>query len=175
MRKSVLVLLLIMLGSLTFTANAGSAESEGSKQDTEEAISYIPARYEAMVRSASEEFGVPAHILASFMAVESEGDHSAESATGAIGLMQITTTAFADVRRVYDDTYFSDDLWDPRNNIRVAAAYISILRDVYGFERLEEIAVAYNEGPRAAKRLNAQAINTHFYTKRVQKVLSANL
>lgn len=174
-RKSFALLFLpIIFGPITLTANAEGNVSGEPKQRADMVIPHIPARYEAMVQSASEEFDIPVYILASFMIIESGGNPYAESATGARGLMQITTKAFLDTKRIYSKKRFTDDLWDPGNNIRVAAAYISILRDIYGFESISEIAVAYNKGPRAAKKLNEQAISTHFYAKRVKKVLTLN-
>jgi len=124
-----------------------------------------------MIRSASFEFSVSAIELTTRIIVESHGNPNAVSSSNAIGLTGIKAqTALADVRRLYPDKYFGDNLKDPYNNIRIAAAYIAALRDHYGFGGLTERSAAYFEGPTKARRMSKKAIRSHFYPQKMDWV-----
>ena len=100
-----------------------------------------PDPFAAIIEEASHRFGVPALWLRSVMQVESAGNAQAESAKGAIGLMQIMPETYAQLRQDYG---LGADPFDPHDNIMAGAAYLNEMYDLYGESGF---LAAYNAGP----------------------------
>ena len=94
------------------------------------------------INSVAEEVGVDAKGLANLMFLESRWNpHVADSAAGAMGLMQVTRGAIKDVDR--------DGKLDPRNphdNLKLGALYLRQMENRFG-KNTTAAYVAYNMGP----------------------------
>lgn len=97
--------------------------------------------FAAFIAEASRRFGVPAAWIRAVMHVESIGDVHALSSKGAMGLMQIMPTTWADLRARYG---LGANPYDPHDNILAGAAYLRELHDRYG---ASGFLAAYNAGP----------------------------
>ena len=97
--------------------------------------------FEAIVTEASRRFGVPEHWIRAVMHVESGQKPRSRSRKGAMGLMQIMPTTWADLRARYG---LGADPYDPRDNILAGAAYMRELHDRFG---PPGFLAAYNAGP----------------------------
>lgn len=93
------------------------------------------------IAEASQRFGVPAAWIRAVMSVESGGDQRAVSPAGAMGLMQIMPSTWADLRVRYG---LGSDSFDPRDNILAGAAFLREMHDRYGSPGF---LAAYNCGP----------------------------
>lgn len=85
--------------------------------------------------------GLPASWLASVMLAESNGDAAARSPKGAIGLMQLMPSTYAEMRRLLG---LGADPWRPADNLLAGAAYLRLLTERYG---ASGALAAYNAGP----------------------------
>ena len=113
----------------------------GSQQPT---VSRTPERaptLQDLIAEAAQRFGVPASWITEVMQVESRGRANALSPKGAIGLMQVMTETYADMRARYG---LGADPWNARDNVLAGAAYLRLLFDRYG---APGFLVAYNAGP----------------------------
>jgi len=166
------IIVLIFVSLLPFSiVHADYKLTNGFKRDAVKAAPKVVANYGWMIRSAADEFSISAIELTTRIVVESLGNPNAVSSSNAIGLTGIKArTALADVRRLYPTVRFSNDLKDPYNNVRIAAAYIAALRDHYGFEDIANRSVAYFEGPTKARKMNEKAIYSHFYPQKMDWV-----
>lgn len=126
---------IVLLGfvSLSFVAFAGRGTSNRSATASSAWASYIA--------EASRRFGVPEHWIRAVMQVESNGDKTAVSPKGAMGLMQIMPETYAELRHRY---HLGADPYQPRNNILAGAAYLREMRDRFG---PGGFLAAYNAGP----------------------------
>lgn len=97
--------------------------------------------YAAYITEASQRFGIPEHWLVAIMRAESAGAARAESAKGAMGLMQIMPDTWEELRARYG---LGRDPFDPRDNILASAAYLRELHDRFGSPGF---LAAYNAGP----------------------------
>ncbi|MBL4793888.1 lytic transglycosylase domain-containing protein [Henriciella litoralis] len=97
--------------------------------------------YAAYITQASLRFGIPEHWLVAIMRAESAGAARAESAKGAMGLMQIMPDTWEELRARYG---LGRDPFDPRDNILAGAAYLRELHDRFGSPGF---LAAYNAGP----------------------------
>jgi len=97
--------------------------------------------YDAHIAEAAQRFGIPAAWIRAVMRVESANDVRAISPKGAMGLMQIMPTTWADLRARHR---LGSDPYDPRDNILAGAAYLRELHDRYGSPGF---LAAYNAGP----------------------------
>ncbi|QUD90419.1 lytic transglycosylase domain-containing protein [Phenylobacterium montanum] len=93
------------------------------------------------IAEASRRFQAPIPLLRAVMHVESAGDARAVSSAGAIGLMQVTPTTFADLRA---ELGLGADPFNVRDNVLAGAAYLRQLFDRYGSPGF---LAAYNAGP----------------------------
>jgi soluble lytic murein transglycosylase-like protein len=98
-------------------------------------------RFAAFVAEASNRFGVPERWIRAVMQVESGGEAGATSPKGAMGLMQVMPTTFANLRDRYG---LGDNPYAPRDNILAGGAYIREMYDRYGSPGF---IAAYNAGP----------------------------
>jgi hypothetical protein len=90
---------------------------------------------------ASRRFSIPAAWIAAVMRIESAGDPAAQSAKGAMGLMQLMPQTWTDLKARYG---LGADPFDPHDNITAGAAYLRDLRNRYG---APGFLAAYNAGP----------------------------
>ncbi|MVA36360.1 lytic transglycosylase domain-containing protein [Agrobacterium vitis] len=95
----------------------------------------------AHIAEAAQRFGIPAAWIRAVMRVESANEARAISPKGAMGLMQIMPTTWADLRTRHR---LGNDPYDPRDNILAGAAYLRELHDRYGSPGF---LAAYNAGP----------------------------
>jgi hypothetical protein len=93
------------------------------------------------VSEAASRFGIPTHWIDAVMQSESFGNAVATSPKGAMGLMQIMPTTWAELRGRYG---LGANPYDPHDNILAGTAYLRELYDRYG---LDGFLAAYNAGP----------------------------
>ncbi|MGY2986441.1 soluble lytic murein transglycosylase-like protein [Bradyrhizobium sp. USDA 4508] len=95
----------------------------------------------AFIEEASQRFAISARWICSVLSIETAGDMHAKSPKGAMGLMQIMPSTWAELRQRYD---LGNDPYDPRDNILAGTAYLRELLDRYGSRGA---FAAYNAGP----------------------------
>lgn len=93
------------------------------------------------VTEASRRFGVPESWIRSVMRVESAGDADAVSRAGAMGLMQVMPSTYAELRARHG---LGADPFAVRDNILAGTAYLREMFDRYGATGM---LAAYNAGP----------------------------
>jgi len=133
-----------------------------------------PLRYSEYVRAHALHYDLDPALLAAVIYQESKFDARARSASGAIGLMQLTpSTAHGIALRTGGSQFRTDDLLDPELNIRYGAWYLSHLVRKYGDERL--VLAAYNAGQGNVDRWRRQHEEIQFpetraYVNRVERL-----
>jgi len=103
-------------------------------------------RWQPLIEEAAHRFAIPAPWIRDVMRLESAGQtfidgRPATSSAGAMGLMQVMPTTYAELRERYN---FGADPYDPRDNIFAGAAYLRELYERYGWPSL---FAAYHAGP----------------------------
>lgn len=103
-------------------------------------------RWQPYIAEASLRFGVPQRWIERVMRVESGGmtalnGRSIRSRAGAIGLMQLMPSTWADMRAWF---HLGDVPDDPHDNIIAGTAYLRLMYDRFGYPGL---FAAYNAGP----------------------------
>ncbi|HSQ74160.1 MAG TPA: transglycosylase SLT domain-containing protein [Bacteroidota bacterium] len=96
-----------------------------------------------IISDAAREHGVDAQLLKAMIATESAGRVTAQSSRNAKGLMQLidSTAAAMGVR----------DVWDPRQNVRGGAKYLSQMLERFQ-GNVEHALASYNAGPGAVDK-----------------------
>lgn len=113
-----------------------------------------PLRYESIVRGHAANYDLDPALLAAVIYRESKFRASAESSSGAVGLMQLLpSTAQGIATRTGGTRFRVSDLYDPEINVRYGSWYLRHLLDKYGNERLA--LAAYNAGQRNVDRWQA--------------------
>jgi soluble lytic murein transglycosylase len=131
-----------------------------------------PLRYSQFVEVHARENKLDPALLAAVIYQESKFDASAESKSGAIGLMQLTpATAHGIAIRTGGGRFQTQDLLNPEINIRYGAWYLADLFTKYGNESLA--LAAYNAGQGNVDRWRAarepiQFPETRAYVSRVE-------
>jgi hypothetical protein len=105
------------------------------------AIRQAANSYAGFINEASQRFAIPPNWIRSVISIESTGDMHARSPTGAMGLMQIMPTTWAELRERHN---LGSDPSDPHDNILAGTAYLRELLDRYGSPG---VFAAYNAGP----------------------------
>ncbi|MCZ6906067.1 MAG: lytic transglycosylase domain-containing protein [Deltaproteobacteria bacterium] len=105
--------------------------------------SRFPRRFERIVRSASDRYGVDPNLVSAMIKVESNFNPHAVSRKGARGLMQLMpeTARNLDV----------GDIYDPTENINGGVRHLKLLLDRFGGNQRMALA-AYNAGAKAVER-----------------------
>jgi soluble lytic murein transglycosylase len=104
-----------------------------------------PLEYEEVIRTHARSHDLPPELVAAVVYVESRFDPNAESAAGAVGLMQLLPdTARGIALRTGGDRFVVADLRDPEINVRYGTWYLDHLRARYGDTRLA--LAAYHAG-----------------------------
>ena len=135
---------------------AGAAEGESP-------IEWLPPtlrRWLPLIESAGKQHGVDPSLIAIIALVESGGDPSAKSPSGALGLMQVmplTGQDIADRRGIRG--FRTEQLLDPATNIDFGTWYIAQQLQAFGQPNdadwqasVELAAAAYNGGPTTVMR-----------------------
>jgi soluble lytic murein transglycosylase len=162
---------LFWLVVLVAIAAAAFGYVDVSKPPWFERIRY-PLRYAEFVRVHAHEHGLSPALLAAVIYQESKFNPSAESGSGAIGLMQLTpATAHGIAIRTHGSTFRTADLYDPEINIRYGAWYLHDLFAKYHSEKL--VLAAYNAGQGNVDKWRAahepiQFAETRAYVERVE-------
>ena len=104
-----------------------------------------PVDARALIRAAAEKHRVPAALVKSIVAAESNFHCDAVSSRGAIGLMQLMPATAHE---------YGADPTIPEQNIDAGTRYLRVLMDKYRRHRnsLTRVIAAYNAGPRAVDR-----------------------
>lgn len=132
----------IALAMIVTLPGVVSADSPPSDRRADHAsVSATPDPYADAVTEAAKRFAIPERWIRAVMHIESRNDPSAISTKGAMGLMQIMPTTWAELRVRH---HLGDDAFDPRDNILAGAAYLAELHDLYGSPGF---LAAYNAGP----------------------------
>jgi len=104
-------------------------------------------RWDPFVAEASRKFGISEDWIRAVMRVETggrtvqAGDQPITSRAGAMGLMQLMSSTYNEMRRQYG---LGRDPFDPHDNVIAAAGYLKWLYRRYGFPNM---FAAYNGGP----------------------------
>jgi len=133
-----------------------------------------PLEYEHIVVGHAEQYGLEPQLVAAVIYQESKFDADAESASGAVGLMQLlpsTGQGIAD--RTGGNAWTPADLHNPELNVRYGSWYLRHLLDKYGSEELA--LAAYNAGQTNVDRWREagegiQFAETRHYVQRVQEL-----
>ncbi|WP_346730127.1 lytic transglycosylase domain-containing protein [Bradyrhizobium sp. IC3195] len=123
---------------LTAGDSAALAQSGSAAQPT---ISQTAHSFADFINEASQRFAIAPNWIRSVQSIESAGDVHARSPKGAMGLMQIMPTTWAELRERYN---LGNDPYDPHDNILAGTAYLRELFDRYGSPG---VFAAYNAGP----------------------------
>lgn len=100
------------------------------------------AQYDGLINGAAKDATIQAALVRAVIVVESGFNPRAVSKKGAIGLMQL---APATAKR-----YGVKDIYDPEQNVRAGAQYLSDL--LARFDSMELALAAYNAGEQAVER-----------------------
>ena len=101
-----------------------------------------PKKYSKIINIYSYEYDVDSDLIYAIVKVESNFNEQAESASGAIGLMQIMETTAEEVAEKIN--LQKHDLYNPEHNIQIGVAYFSTLIERYN--NINLAIVAYNAG-----------------------------
>ncbi len=120
-----------------------------SEFEREQALSadQLVSHWAPFIADASKRFGVPAAWIRAVMRTESGGrtmlaeNQPITSNAGAMGLMQLMPGTYKEMRKRYG---LGSNPYDPHDNILAGAAYLSWLRERFGYP---QIFAAYNAGP----------------------------
>jgi len=153
-------------GVMHFT-NAPTSSSQDFKLFLRERSKSAPSwynrgKYDDLITSASERFGVSFPLLKAIIKAESDFDAQAVSKKGAMGLMQIMPQNFKFLGL--------KDPFDPIQNINAGARYFRQLYDRFNGKLALSLA-AYNAGPTAVDRYKTipPYEETEEYVRRVLK------
>lgn len=132
-------------------------------------------RWTPYIKEASHRFKISTDWIKAVIRVESGGrtlsDNSQliTSSAGAMGIMQVMPETYRDMRNQYG---LGKNPHDPRDNILAGTAYLSQLKEKYGYPKM---FAAYNAGPAT---LDAQSAGTRKlpketrdYVKRISTIL----
>jgi hypothetical protein len=136
----------------------------GAGATSELSIAWLPEtvlRWEAPILAAARTHGVDPNLVAIVMLVESGGNPSAVSPSGALGLMQVMPATAADIAAQRGiDGHSVERLMEPDYNIDLGAWYLADMLRRFGRAddpdwqaSVELAASAYNGGPGTVQRM----------------------
>lgn len=112
----------------------------------------FPLKYEEYIIKYSQEYNLDPNLVAGVIYTESHYNKDAVSRVGARGLMQIMpATGGSIAKRIGDESYNPDKLFDPETNIRYGCWYLKYLMDNYNNE-VNAVLAGYNGGGAVADR-----------------------
>ncbi len=103
----------------------------------EQGLADAPESYDYYFTQSAQDYGIDPLLLKAICWQESRFNPKAQSKVGAIGLMQLMPETAKDLK--------VEDPWDPQQNIRGGAQYIS--QQLAQFQSVELALAAYNAGP----------------------------
>ncbi len=105
-----------------------------------------PIKYTHEIETYSNEYGLPAELVASVINVESSYNEEARSNKNAIGLMQVklSTAKYLIAYYKLDESIEEEDLFNASTNIRFGCMYIKYLTT--RFSNTQTALAAYNAG-----------------------------
>lgn len=142
------------------------------------AQTFFPIKYAAYIQESAARHGVDPYLVAAVAKCESGWNAEAQSAAGAVGVMQVMPSTAADLadRGSVDATaYDPADLADPATNIEYGCAYLGVLEQELSCD--EEVICAYNAGLAAVQgwldgggsvEENVSFSETKYYLERVK-------
>ncbi len=120
-----------------------------------------PLEFEHVLRDHASNYDLDPALLAAVVYVESRFDPKAESAAGAVGLMQLLPeTAKGIALRTGGERFVVSDLRDPEINVRYGSWYLDHLRGRYEDTRL--VLAAYHAGQGNVDRWRADGAGIAF-------------
>lgn len=142
--RTLAVMAIIVVVSLIVYVCTLSVQKSGQQL---EFVAY-PRTYSEYVEMESKEFHVEPALVYAVIKQESGFDPNCVSQVGAIGLMQIMPDTFSWLITTMDKSdkkqYTTDDLYDPKTNIRFGCKYLSVLQKM--FSNQNTALAAYNAG-----------------------------
>lgn len=104
-------------------------------------------KYEDIVKKCSQEYDVNDELIFAVIKTESNFDPDAESAVGAVGLMQLMPYTFEWLQSYYDGevTMAQESLYEPEINIEYGTRFLVFLLERYN-DNEETAVAAYNAG-----------------------------
>lgn len=103
-----------------------------------------------IIMKYAKEYDLDPNIIRSIIEIESSYNPSAISVSGACGLMQLKPATARDMGVV--------NYWDPEQNVKGGARYISLMLQKFG--TLDLALAAYNQGPGRVQRAGNQVPNS---------------
>lgn len=144
---------LLIAGLAIFVLWTGSAIAEQLANKTV-SLSWLPPavqKYRVEIEAAAAKHGVDANLLAVLVLVESGGDTTARSPSGARGLMQVMPKTAEQIARARGIAYAEAQLDEPAYNLDLGAWYlaeqIASFGGVTAAPAIEHGVAAYNGGP----------------------------
>lgn len=129
--------ILIALSGCANPPAAGAQDTVSRSAETAAPTSDIDAH----IAEAAQRFRIPERWIRAVMQAESAGNARAVSSAGAMGLMQIMPSTWAELRAAHG---FGSDPFDRRENILAGTAYLRLMYDQFG---APGFLAAYNAGP----------------------------
>lgn len=128
------------------------------------AISESKKKYDGLIQTVADNYGVDALLIHSIILTESNYNEFAISSKGAVGLMQLMPETAKD--------YGVKNLYNPTENIEGGVGYLKHLMNYYG--NLDLSLAAYNAGPEAVAKYGGVPPypETKRYIKKVKAYLS---
>ena len=126
--------------ALSGCASPPTADARDTVSRTAEATA-LTSDIDTYIAEAAQRFRIPEHWIRVVMQAESAGNPRAVSSAGAMGLMQIMPSTWAELRA---DHGFGSDPFDRRENILAGTAYLRAMYDRFG---APGFLAAYNAGP----------------------------
>ena len=133
----------------------------------------ISERYGELIDFYVERFGrkVEPIFVSATILVESSGKPRAfNEKSRAAGLMQIRQIALEQVREAYPHERFSNNLFNPDNNIKVGVAYLTYLVEEYEIKNHDALAVGFSSGPTKGERFSRKPTKNE-YVHRIKKMI----
>jgi peptidoglycan lytic transglycosylase len=133
-----------------------------------------PLEYEHIIRGHAAHHDLDPALVAAVVYAESGFDPNAQSAAGAIGLMQLLPdTAKGIALRTGGDRFVVADLRDPEINVRYGSWYLAHLRGIY--EDMGTVLAAYHAGPGSVDGWREEGggipfPDTRAYVKKVERL-----
>lgn len=103
-----------------------------------------PLKYEQEIIAAADEYNLEPELLSAVIFAESRFQEDATSHVGAMGLMQMMPSTFAEIQQRRGETLDDEALYDPYVSIDYGAAYLGYLYNHFG--DIYTACAAYNAG-----------------------------
>ncbi len=130
------------LGATLVIPTTAPFASPAHPQSRPAKVAAVTDPFAVFVTEASQRFHIPTSWIRAIMHAESREDVRAASPKGAMGLMQIMPSTWAELRAKHR---LGVNPYDPHDNILAGAAFLRELNDRYGSPGF---LAAYNAGPR---------------------------